>query len=72
MPISQHAVGKCPLNPFQIQALNNLRVLKHISVVIVVDESIPDGLAEHQPDGTQEKQANNNYRPVIARPPWKG
>jgi len=63
MPISHTLWVKRPLNPFQIQALNDLRVLKHISVVIVVDESIPYGLATP----TKWHPGENRQTPITDR-----
>jgi len=66
VPVADLAISQRPAKSLPGQTLLDDRIFIHIQVVVAVDESISERLAEHHPNSGHEKYANTKNRPVIA------
>ena len=58
-------MGKCPDNAADAQSLSYLRVFVDVTRIIIVNEVVPERLAEDEPRKHGKKNANtDSYRPT--------
>ena len=57
VPIAAHRVQESPLYPLSVQTVLNLQIRNDIVWIIVVEEVMVKGLAEHEPHGQRQQQA---------------
>ena len=57
VPIAAHRVQESPLYPLSVQTALNLQIRNDIVWIIVVEEVMVKGLAEHEPHGQRQQQA---------------
>ncbi len=68
VPVAEFAIGQRPAQPFQGQPPLDDGVLIDIRVVVVIDELVPDGLAEDQDDGQEQKDGHGRRPESVIRP----
>ena len=58
MPVHGMNMGKCPGNAADAQSLSYLRVFVDVTRIIVVNEVVPECLAEHKPAQRRQSDAD--------------
>ena len=65
MPVPHVAVGEHPNDAVDGKTVRDMRILKHVLVVIKIDELVVRGLGEHQGD-SQQQEATDYQHPKTA------
>src|ERR1051325_9124403 len=71
VPVIGMRVGKGPSNSCEAEAVSDLRIVINILIIVVINELVPKGLAKHDPDYAQKKNADDNCEgPLIRSAKW--
>src|SRR5436189_1356189 len=59
MPVVSMHMGEGPLYPFNGETVRNPRILVNVLIVVIVDELMPKGLAEDDPDNCHKEKTDD-------------
>ena len=60
MPVVGMHMREGPLHPVESKAARDPWIFVHVLVIIVVDELVPEGLAEDDPDNSHKEETNTD------------
>jgi len=59
MPVVSMHMGEGPLNPLEGETVRDPWILVYVLIVIVVNELVPEGLAEDDPDNCHKENTDD-------------
>src|SRR5438477_13090314 len=59
MPVISMHMGEGPLNPLEGETVRDPWIFVYVLIVIVVDELVPNGLAEDDPDNCHKEHTDD-------------